>query len=32
MDIIGPARHTVCNDHPICIESSDEQGKEVNLF
>ncbi|WJZ98405.1 hypothetical protein VitviT2T_016931 [Vitis vinifera] len=32
MDIIGPARHTVCNDHPICIESSDEQEGTSNYF
>ena len=25
MDFIGPARHTVCNDHPTFIKSSDEQ-------
>ncbi|KAL6349512.1 hypothetical protein AAG906_034169 [Vitis piasezkii] len=32
MDIMGPARYTACNDHSNCIKSSDEQGKEVNLF
>lgn len=25
MDIIGPARQTVCNDHTNCIKSTDEQ-------
>ncbi|XP_041002685.1 trehalose-phosphate phosphatase A [Juglans microcarpa x Juglans regia] len=32
MDIIGPVRETISDDHPNCIRSMDEQGKEVNLF
>ncbi|XP_075642998.1 putative trehalose-phosphate phosphatase F [Castanea sativa] len=31
MDIMGPLSHTVSDD-PICVESNDQQGKEVNLF
>ncbi|KAK4285134.1 hypothetical protein QN277_001875 [Acacia crassicarpa] len=32
MDIIGPVRQSVSDDHPNCIRSTDNQGKEVNLF
>ncbi|KAF8412406.1 hypothetical protein HHK36_000370 [Tetracentron sinense] len=32
MDIMGPVRHSVSDDHPNSIRSTDEQGKEVNLF
>ncbi|KAG2715637.1 hypothetical protein I3843_03G089500 [Carya illinoinensis] len=32
MDIIGPVRENISDDHPNCIRSMDEQGKEVNLF
>ncbi|OVA03453.1 Trehalose-phosphatase [Macleaya cordata] len=33
MDIMGPVRHSVSvDDDPNCIRSTDEQGKEVNLF
>ncbi|KAB5573708.1 hypothetical protein DKX38_000902 [Salix brachista] len=33
MDILGPVRKTVSNDHPNCTETTtDQQGKEVNLF
>ncbi|KAL9406289.1 hypothetical protein Peur_003261 [Populus x canadensis] len=33
MDILGPVRKAVSNDHPNCNESTtDQQGKEVNLF
>ncbi|XWS49777.1 hypothetical protein CRYUN_Cryun12cG0031900 [Craigia yunnanensis] len=32
MDIMGPVRHTESDDHPNCIRSTDQLGKEVNLF
>lgn len=32
MDIMGPVDHTVSDDHPNSIKSTDQQGKEVNLF
>ncbi|XWS61949.1 hypothetical protein CRYUN_Cryun07bG0168400 [Craigia yunnanensis] len=32
MDIMGPVSHTESDDHPICIRSTDQEGKEVNLF
>ncbi|XP_075649318.1 trehalose-phosphate phosphatase A-like isoform X2 [Castanea sativa] len=32
MDIMGPVRQSISGDHPNCIRSTDEQGKEVNLF
>lgn len=32
MDIMGPVRHSISNDHPNCIRLTDKQGKEVNLF
>lgn len=32
MDIVGPVRQSVSDDHPNCIRSTDKQGKEVNLF
>ncbi|WRX17090.1 Trehalose-phosphatase - like 2 [Theobroma cacao] len=32
MDIMGPVSHTESDDHPNCIRSTDQQGKEVNLF
>ncbi|XVE65033.1 hypothetical protein DITRI_Ditri07aG0149400 [Diplodiscus trichospermus] len=32
MDIMGPVSHTESADHPDCIRSTDQQGKEVNLF
>ncbi|XP_038991123.1 probable trehalose-phosphate phosphatase F [Hibiscus syriacus] len=32
MDIMGPVRHAESDDHPNCIRSTDQQGKEVNLF
>lgn len=32
MDIIGPVRQSVSDNHPNCIRSTDKQGKEVNLF
>ncbi|XP_058721941.1 probable trehalose-phosphate phosphatase F [Vicia villosa] len=32
MDIIGPLRESVSDDHPNCIRSTDKKGKEVNLF
>lgn len=33
MDIIGPVRESESiGDHPNCIRSTDNQGKEVNLF
>ncbi|KAG7028374.1 putative trehalose-phosphate phosphatase G, partial [Cucurbita argyrosperma subsp. argyrosperma] len=32
MDILGPVSQTVLNSHPNCIKSTDQQGKEVNLF
>ncbi|KAF8379262.1 hypothetical protein HHK36_028695 [Tetracentron sinense] len=32
MDIMGPVGHSVSDDTPNCIRSTDKQGKEVNLF
>ncbi|KAL2329363.1 hypothetical protein Fmac_022790 [Flemingia macrophylla] len=32
MDIIGPVRQSVSDNHPNCIRSTDKLGKEVNLF
>ncbi|XLU77904.1 hypothetical protein S245_001325, partial [Arachis hypogaea] len=33
MDIIGPVRQAVPDNHPNCtIRSTDKKGKEVNLF
>ncbi|KAF3944385.1 hypothetical protein ACB098_12G085700 [Castanea mollissima] len=32
MDIMGPVRQSISGDHPNCIRSTAEQGKEVNLF
>ncbi|XP_020215083.1 trehalose-phosphate phosphatase A [Cajanus cajan] len=32
MDIIGPVRQSVSDNHPNCIRSTDKQGTEVNLF
>ncbi|KAE8708304.1 putative trehalose-phosphate phosphatase F [Hibiscus syriacus] len=32
MDIMGPVRHAESDDHPNCIRSTDQHGKEVNLF
>ncbi|KAJ6876103.1 trehalose-phosphate phosphatase A-like [Populus alba x Populus x berolinensis] len=32
MDIVGPVRQSTSDDHPNCIESTDTQGNEVNLF
>ncbi|RDY00285.1 Trehalose-phosphate phosphatase A [Mucuna pruriens] len=32
MDIIGPVRQSVSDNHPNCIRSTNKQGKEVNLF
>ncbi|KAK2439817.1 trehalose-phosphate phosphatase A [Trifolium repens] len=32
MDIIGPLRQSVSDNHPNCIRSTDKKGKEVNLF
>lgn len=32
MDIMGPVRNSASGDHPNCIKSTDQQGKEVNLF
>nr|XP_023877031.1 trehalose-phosphate phosphatase A-like isoform X1 [Quercus suber]XP_023877032.1 trehalose-phosphate phosphatase A-like isoform X1 [Quercus suber]XP_023877033.1 trehalose-phosphate phosphatase A-like isoform X1 [Quercus suber] len=32
MDIKGPVRQSISGDHPNCIRSTDEQGKEVSLF
>ncbi|XVE57708.1 hypothetical protein DITRI_Ditri04bG0111100 [Diplodiscus trichospermus] len=32
MDIKGPVSHTESDDHPNCIRSTDQEGKEVNLF
>lgn len=32
MDIMGTVDHTVSDDHPSCIKSTDQLGKEVNLF
>ncbi|XP_057977923.1 probable trehalose-phosphate phosphatase F [Malania oleifera] len=32
MDIMGPIKHVVSNDHPKSIKSTDQQDKTVNLF
>nr|AFK33570.1 unknown [Medicago truncatula] len=32
MDIIGPLRQSISDNHPNCIRSTDKKGKEVNLF
>ncbi|XP_050224124.1 trehalose-phosphate phosphatase A [Mercurialis annua] len=32
MDIMGPVRQSVSDEHTNCIRSTDQQGKEVNLF
>ncbi|XVF52661.1 hypothetical protein PTKIN_Ptkin05aG0036500 [Pterospermum kingtungense] len=32
MDIMSPVSHTESDGHPNCIRSTDQQGKEVNLF
>ncbi|KAJ4712820.1 Trehalose 6-phosphate phosphatase [Melia azedarach] len=32
MDIMGPVAHTMSDDHPNCIKSTDQMGKEVTLF
>ncbi|XP_028762717.1 probable trehalose-phosphate phosphatase F isoform X2 [Neltuma alba] len=32
MDIIGPAREALFNNHPNCVKSTDHQGKEITLF
>lgn len=32
MDIMGPVNHTEPNGHPNCTKSTDQPGKEVNLF
>ncbi|KAE8683798.1 Trehalose-phosphate phosphatase A [Hibiscus syriacus] len=32
MDIMGPVSHAESDDHPNCVRSTDQQGKEVNLF
>ncbi|XP_044476418.1 probable trehalose-phosphate phosphatase F [Mangifera indica] len=32
MDILGPVNSTVSDGHPNCIKSTDQLGKEVNLF
>ncbi|KAJ0105384.1 hypothetical protein Patl1_18548 [Pistacia atlantica] len=32
MDIMGPVNNIVSDDHPNCIKSTDQLGKEVNLF
>eukprot|EP00258_Populus_trichocarpa_P022469 XP_024438488.1 trehalose-phosphate phosphatase A isoform X2 [Populus trichocarpa] len=32
MDIMGPVRQSVSDDHRNCIKSTDKQGNEVNLF
>ncbi|GMY30073.1 probable trehalose-phosphate phosphatase F [Fagus crenata] len=32
MDIMGPLSHTLADDHPNCIKSNGQQGKEVKLF
>ncbi|PON89475.1 Trehalose-phosphatase [Trema orientale] len=32
MDIMGPVRQSISDDHPNCFMSSDTQGKDVNLF
>lgn len=32
MDIMFPVKHTMSNDHSDSIKSTDQQGKEVNLF
>jgi trehalose 6-phosphate phosphatase len=32
MDIMGPVRQSVSDEHPDSIRSTDKQGKDVNLF
>ncbi|KAK6935217.1 Trehalose-phosphatase, partial [Dillenia turbinata] len=32
MDIMCPVSHAMSNDHQSCIKSTNQQGKEVNLF
>ncbi|PNY02574.1 trehalose-phosphate phosphatase-like protein [Trifolium pratense] len=32
MDIIGPVSDTLSVNHPNCIKSTDQQGKEITLF
>ncbi|KAG5034753.1 hypothetical protein AAZX31_04G112200 [Glycine max] len=32
MDIIGPSRQSISDNHPDCISSADKQGVQVNLF
>ncbi|KAF7810131.1 putative trehalose-phosphate phosphatase F [Senna tora] len=32
MDIIGPASHTLFNNHRNCVKSIDPQGKDITLF
>ncbi|PON56256.1 Trehalose-phosphatase [Parasponia andersonii] len=32
MDIMGPVRQSISDDHPNCFMSSDKQGEDVNLF
>ncbi|KAE8650071.1 probable trehalose-phosphate phosphatase F [Cucumis sativus] len=32
MDIVGPVGQTVLNSHPNCIGSTDQQGKDANVF
>ncbi|KAM7273288.1 hypothetical protein ACFE04_027952 [Oxalis oulophora] len=32
MDIMGPVRQSVSDEHPDSIRTTDKQGKEVNLF
>ncbi|KAJ7949574.1 Trehalose 6-phosphate phosphatase [Quillaja saponaria] len=32
MDIIGPVRQSISDNHSNCIRFTDKQGKEVNLF
>ncbi|OAY59983.1 probable trehalose-phosphate phosphatase F isoform X1 [Manihot esculenta] len=32
MDIMGPVNEAVSSNHPDCIKSTDQQGKEVNLL
>lgn len=32
MDIVGPVRQSIYDDNRNCVRSTDEQGKEVNLF
>ncbi|KAJ7982547.1 Trehalose 6-phosphate phosphatase [Quillaja saponaria] len=32
MDIIGPVRQSISDNHPGCLRSTEKQGNEVNLF